>query len=143
MGAIKMISLVCMMLSFNCSFKKLPKVNWQITYRKVEYFFGGELLRIGTDSCYFESQIAMHINPPIVRWHATKKELRELYKLIEKYKLQDGNLLTATVTEEPFESLELVQNDSIIFSITRHQQTMEDCIKFDELVRILKAFALK
>jgi len=132
-----------MLLSVNCSVNKLAKAKWQITYRKIEYFFGGELLYIGTDSCYYESQAAIHTNPPIVRWYATNKELSELHKLIEKYKLQAGNTLTATVTEEPFENLELVQNDSVIFSITRHQQTPEYSKKFDEVVAILKSFALK
>lgn len=136
-------SLCYTLLSLNCSVNKLSKTKWQITYRKVEYFFGGELLQVGTDSCYYESQEIIKKNPPIIRWKATKKELSELYKHIEKFKLQDGGPLTATITEEPFENLELLQNDKIIFSITRHQQTAEDFKKFDELVGILKAFVLK
>lgn len=136
-------SLCYMLLLPNCSANKLSKVKWQITYRKAAYFFGSELLHIGTDSCYYESQVAIHANPPVIRRSATKKELSELYKLIEKYKLEDGNPVTTTVTEEPFESLELVQNSRIVFSITKHQQTAEYCKKFDELLSILKAFAIK
>ncbi|MFT3980050.1 MAG: hypothetical protein QM687_06235 [Ferruginibacter sp.] len=139
----RIASLCCMLLSLSCSFNKLAKTKWQITYRRVEYFFGSELLQIGTDSCYYESQAVNYKNQPIIRWNATKKELGKLYKLIDKFKMQEASPLSATVTEQPFENLELLQNDRVIFSVIKHQQTEEHRKKFDELVSILKSFALK
>ncbi len=136
-------SLCFSLLSFSCSVNKASKSNWQITYRHVEYFFGSELLQIGTDSCYYESQASIHKTPPILRWQASKKELNELYHLIENYELQKGSPLMAAVTEEPFENLELLQNGKVVFSVTKHHQTEAFVKKFDELVSKLKSFALK
>jgi hypothetical protein len=79
--------------------------------------------------------------PALFTWKSSKRKLNNLYREIEKFNLQDGIPLMASVTEEPFETLELINNDKVIFSIQKHHQTVDGAKKFEEVVAILKAFA--
>lgn len=123
------------------SCKPLAKDQWQISYSRVDYFFGSIDVKIGTDSCYYLNQGGIPKSPPIFKWKSSKRKLNNLYREIEKFRLQDGIPLMATVTEEPFENLELIKNGKVIFSIQKHHQTVDGVKKFEEAVAILKAFA--
>jgi hypothetical protein len=123
------------------SCKPSPNDKWQISYSRVDYFFGSIDVKIGNDSCYYRNQGGIHKNPPFFKWKSSKRKLNNLYREIEKFRLQDGIPLMASVTEEPFETLKLINNGKVIFSIQKQHQTVDGIKKFEEVVAILKAFA--
>jgi hypothetical protein len=123
------------------SCKPVAKKSWEIAYHRGDYFFGVINIKIGTDSCYYLNQGGIHKNPPIFRWNSGKKKLNKLYRQIEKFKLQDFSPVKALVTEQPFESIALIENGKLVYEILRHQQNNRDVNKFDSVLAILKSFA--
>jgi hypothetical protein len=123
------------------SCRPVAKGNWEISYRKVDYFFGSIEIKIGTDSCYYLNQGGIHKNPPIFKWRSSKKKLNELYRQVENFKLQECSPLISLVTEQPHESIQLVENDKVVYEILKHQQNNRDIQKFDSVLAILKSFA--
>jgi hypothetical protein len=123
------------------SCKPVAKDNWEIAYRRVEYFFGSVEIKIGTDSCYYLNQGGIHRNPPIFKWKSSKKKLNKLFSQVEKFKLQDFSPVKSLVTEQPFESITLVKNGKQVYEVVKHQQNSSDVIKFDSVLAILKSFA--
>ncbi|MBK7290510.1 MAG: hypothetical protein KBF82_13750 [Chitinophagaceae bacterium] len=132
----------CMLFSTACSYKQQATVSsWEISYRRVEYFFGHIDIKIGTDSCYYLNQGGIHKNPPIFKWNSSKQKLNELYKQVESFHLEKISPVKAHVTEEPFESIMLVENGKLVFEVVKHQQNNKDIAKFDSVLTILKSFA--
>lgn len=141
MSRIKWVASVFPFWILSCCVKPSAKESWQISYEKVEYLFGSISIKIGTDSCYYQNQSGINKNPPIFKWKSKKKKLTALYNQVMSYHLQQGNPIMATVTEMPFETLELVQNGKVVFSLQKHHQSQEYEKKFDEVVVILKSFS--
>jgi hypothetical protein len=123
------------------SCKPVVKDNWEISYRRADYFFGSIDIKIGTDSCYYLNQGSIHKSPPIFKWKSSKKKLNKLYRQIEKFKLQECSPIIALVTEQPFESIALTENGKLVYEILKHQQNNRDVSKFDSVLAILKSFA--
>jgi hypothetical protein len=123
------------------SCKPVVKDNWEISYRRVDYFFGSIEIKIGTDSCYYLNHSSIHKSPPIFKWKSSKKKLNELYRQVETFKLQDFSPVKSLVTEQPFESITLVKNGKQVYEIVKHQQNSSDVNKFDSVLVILKSFA--
>jgi len=125
----------------SCCVKPAAKESWQISYERVEYFFGSISIKIGTDSCYYLNQGGIHKNPPIFKWKSKRKKLSALYKEIEKFKLQEADQMRASVTKEPIETLELINNGRVVFSLQKEQQNDHYQKMFDSVVTLLKSFA--
>jgi hypothetical protein len=135
------IGFLALFLSTANSCKPVAKDNWEIAYRRVEYFFGSIEIKIGTDSCYYLNQGGIHKNPPIFNWMSSQKKLNELYRQVEKFKLQDFSPVKSLVTEQPFESITLMKNGKQVYEVLKHQQNNNDVKKFDSVLAILKSFA--
>lgn len=134
------IGFLTLLLFGTTSCKPVAKEKWEISYRRADYFFGSIEIKIGTDSCYYLDQGGIHKNPPVFKWKSSKKKLYELYRQVEKFKLQDLSPVIAHVTEEPFQSLTLVKNGKVVYEILKHQQNTRDVNRFDSVLVILRSF---
>lgn len=132
---------ISMVIATTACLQQAVKNEWAITYRKVDVFIGNCKIKISTDSCYYESTFSYNRKPIIVSWKSSRQKLSELYKKIVAFNLEQCSPIRAAITEEPFETMELIQNDRVVFSIQREQQTATDVIKFDSVVAILKSFS--
>lgn len=134
------LSIVLLVITVSC-IQPVAKNQWTITYKKTDVFIGNCTIKIGTDSCYYESTFSFNKRPVTATWKSNRRALNALYNKVAQFDLQKCSPLRASITEEPFETMELVQNDRIVFSIQKEQQRSADVIKFDSVVAILKSFA--
>lgn len=125
--------------SAGCS-QSLTKNEWTITYRKTDVFIGNRIIKIGTDSCYYESTFTYNSKPLIISWKSRGRKLNELWKKVAVLHLQQCSPVIATFTEEPFETIELLQNKKVVYFIQKEQQSVTDAQKFDSVVAILQSF---
>jgi hypothetical protein len=137
----KIIGFLYLLFFTTTSCKPVVKSNWEISYRRTDYFFGSIDIKIGTDSCYYLNQGGIPKNPPIFKWKSSQKKLNRLYKQVEKLNLQDFSPIMALVTEQPFESLTMVQNGKVVYEVLKHQQNNRDVARFDSVLAALKSFA--
>jgi hypothetical protein len=140
MSGIIKFSCACTLLFLACFHRRPPPESWQISYSRVQTFFGSIDIKIGTDSCYCLSQAGIYKNPPVFRWKSSRKKLNNLYRQIEKFKLEDFSAANELVTEVPYESLELRKNGKIVFEVVKHQQTSVNVSRFDSVLAMLMSF---
>lgn len=133
---------ICLLFLTACSQQLLLQKNWQLTYRKVDSFMGSTIIQLGIDSCYYETTGGLHKHPFIIKWKSRQRELNRLYQQVQELWLQEGYPLMASATETPFETLELVQENKILFAVQKDQQPVTILGKFEEAVRIMRSFAV-
>ena len=140
MSKLKIFSSICLVISASYCYRQPLKGNWQLSYRRVEYFFGSMEMKIGPDSCYYLNQGGIPKNPPVFKWRSSKNKLNELYRQVEKFDLRNFSPVITLVPEQPFESLTLVENGKVVYEVLRQQQNNRDVNKFDSVVLLLKSF---
>lgn len=136
------VSMVLILISTQAC-NNFKQNSWALTYGKVDDFTGKTLIKIGTKDCYYEAETGIKNETAKIKWESTSEKLKTLFEKIAAHQLQNSIVQKADEKKISFETLELVQNDTVVFSIQKNQLTKPFVRHFEEVVILIRTFSME